>query len=188
MPFLNMFRKVMDKKISLYLLGETLISIRYVTVFFSGPRGGSYWWSWVVTYCTGKARYTKVNKLEKYNYCIKGCVTVDILVEWREFPTCFKNWRKLPISMWKWNGSLPVGVWNLFTYLLAITCNYCFAVPLVSRMSPSDTYKVYKKGPSVRIDTTLLGFDHTRWQRGNRSYIFQGESRYSSRNSNDNQK
>lgn len=50
-------------------------------------------------------------------------------------------------------------------------------VPLASRMCPSDTYKVYKQGSNVRIDTTLLGFDHANWQRGNRSYIFKGQSK-----------
>lgn len=49
-------------------------------------------------------------------------------------------------------------------------------VPLVSRMCPHDTYKVYKRGSRVRIDTTLLGFDDTSWQRGNKSYIFKGQS------------
>lgn len=46
----------------------------------------------------------------------------------------------------------------------------------MSRMCPSDTYKVYKQGSSVRVDTTLLGFDQNSWQRGSRSYIFVGES------------
>lgn len=47
-------------------------------------------------------------------------------------------------------------------------------IPLMSRVCPSDTYKVYKRGSFVRIDTTLIGFDQTSWQRGNRSYIFKG--------------
>ncbi|BES97735.1 Ankyrin repeat domain-containing protein [Nesidiocoris tenuis] len=49
-------------------------------------------------------------------------------------------------------------------------------VPLVSRMCPSDTYKVYKQGSNVRIDTTLLGFDQNNWHRGNTSFIFQGQT------------
>ncbi|ELU00132.1 hypothetical protein CAPTEDRAFT_220273 [Capitella teleta] len=48
-------------------------------------------------------------------------------------------------------------------------------VPLVSRMCPSDTYRVWKRGSNVRIDTTLLGFDNMNWQRGSRSYVFRGD-------------
>lgn len=47
----------------------------------------------------------------------------------------------------------------------------------MSRLCPSDVYKVYKRGSNVRIDTTLLGFDHTTWQRGDRSYIFKGQGK-----------
>lgn len=47
-------------------------------------------------------------------------------------------------------------------------------------MCPSDTYKVYKQGSNVRIDTTLLGFDHANWQRGNLSFVFKGQSKFRS--------
>lgn len=40
----------------------------------------------------------------------------------------------------------------------------------------SDTYKVFKRGSNVRIDTTLIGFDQTSWQRGNRTYLFKGSN------------
>ncbi|CAH2048235.1 unnamed protein product, partial [Iphiclides podalirius] len=48
-------------------------------------------------------------------------------------------------------------------------------VPLVSRICPFDTYKVYKRGGNVRVDTTLAGFDESHWQRGERTYIFRGQ-------------
>lgn len=47
-------------------------------------------------------------------------------------------------------------------------------IPLMSRVCPSDTYKVYKRGSHVRFDTTLIAFDNVNWQRGNRSYLFKG--------------
>ncbi|CAG9786526.1 unnamed protein product [Diatraea saccharalis] len=53
-------------------------------------------------------------------------------------------------------------------------------VPLVSRMCPFDTYKVYKRGGNVRVDTTLVGFENNRWQRGDRTYIFKGQGRSAS--------
>lgn len=48
-------------------------------------------------------------------------------------------------------------------------------VPFVSRYCPHDTYKIYKSGSKVRVDTTLIGADGVaNWQRGNISFIFTG--------------
>jgi len=49
-------------------------------------------------------------------------------------------------------------------------------VPLVSRLCPWDTYKIWKKGASIRVDTTLVGFENMKWIRGNISVMFNGES------------
>lgn len=50
----------------------------------------------------------------------------------------------------------------------------CLTVPLVSKVCPSDVYRVWKSGSCLRVDTTLLGFEHMTWLKGRRSYIFKG--------------
>ncbi|KAI5642251.1 hypothetical protein NE865_05613 [Phthorimaea operculella] len=48
-------------------------------------------------------------------------------------------------------------------------------VPLVSRILPSDVCKIYKSGSGIRLDTTLVDFTDMKWERGDISFIFQGE-------------
>lgn len=45
-------------------------------------------------------------------------------------------------------------------------------------MCPSDVYRVWKSGSCLRVDTTLLGFEHMTWLKGRRSYIFKGGGVY----------
>lgn len=46
-------------------------------------------------------------------------------------------------------------------------------------MCPSDTYRVWKSGQCLRVDTTLMGFEQMTWQRGKRSFIFRGQGQRS---------
>ncbi len=76
--------------------------------------------------------------------------------------------------MCKWH------VWTVPSSFHILMSCYCwtlplFPVPLVSRICPSDTYRVWKSGQCLRVDTTLMGFEQMTWQRGNRSFIFKGQ-------------
>eukprot|EP01097_Dermamoeba_algensis_P007699 TRINITY_DN4915_c0_g1_i1.p1 TRINITY_DN4915_c0_g1~~TRINITY_DN4915_c0_g1_i1.p1 ORF type:complete len:499 (-),score=81.17 TRINITY_DN4915_c0_g1_i1:168-1664(-) len=47
-------------------------------------------------------------------------------------------------------------------------------LPFVSTLCPCDTYKIWKKGSSLKVDSTLVGFKTMKWKRGSVSYCFLG--------------
>lgn len=49
-----------------------------------------------------------------------------------------------------------------------------FKVPLLSRVMPSDTFKIYKRGHKLRVDFTLTDFNESviSWTRGDMSLLF----------------
>lgn len=50
-------------------------------------------------------------------------------------------------------------------------------MPLLSRVLPSDICRIYKSGASIRMDTTLVDFNDMRWERGDISFIFNGDKK-----------
>uniref|UniRef100_X1YYW8 Ankyrin repeat domain-containing protein n=1 Tax=Capitella teleta TaxID=283909 RepID=X1YYW8_CAPTE len=64
---------------------------------------------------------------------------------------------------------------DLGDFYLEIKWDFHSWVPLVSRILPSDVCKIYKKGSSIRMDTTLVGFNDRKWERGDITFIFNGE-------------
>lgn len=48
-------------------------------------------------------------------------------------------------------------------------------VPLVSRILPSDICKIHKRGSSIRLDTTLVDFNDMRWERGDITFLLNGQ-------------
>lgn len=58
-----------------------------------------------------------------------------------------------------------------------MTCFPFSLVPLVSRVLPSDICRIHKSGASIRMDTTLVDFNDMRWERGDISFIFNGDQK-----------
>lgn len=47
-------------------------------------------------------------------------------------------------------------------------------VPMVSRILPSDTIRIWKRGSQLRCDSELKGLDGVKWKRGKMSHMFMG--------------
>ncbi len=47
-------------------------------------------------------------------------------------------------------------------------------IPFLDHLTPSDTYRIYKKGSNLRLDMTLVGFKNLKSIRGNLSVLFKG--------------
>ncbi|XP_071800336.1 ankyrin repeat domain-containing protein 13C-like isoform X2 [Asterias amurensis] len=66
---------------------------------------------------------------------------------------------------------------DLGDFYLELRWDFQSWVPLVSRMLPSDTCRILKRGTRVRMDTTLVDFNDMRWQRGNNTFLFNGDAK-----------
>ncbi|GBP46360.1 Ankyrin repeat domain-containing protein 13C [Eumeta japonica] len=64
---------------------------------------------------------------------------------------------------------------NIQDFYMELKWDFHSWVPLVSRVLPSDVCKIYKSGGCIRLDTTLVDFTDMKWERGDISFIFQGE-------------
>ncbi|XP_078729735.1 ankyrin repeat domain-containing protein 13D-like [Lampetra fluviatilis] len=92
---------------------------------------------------------------------------VQLVLQYRDYQRATKRLEGIPELLGKLRKAQD--------FYVEMKWEFTSWVPLVSRICPSDVYKVWKCGANLRVDTTLLGFDHMTWQRGSRSFIFKGQ-------------
>ncbi|XP_010522417.1 PREDICTED: ankyrin repeat domain-containing protein 13C-B-like [Tarenaya hassleriana] len=84
-----------------------------------------------------------------------------------------------PLAWAKWCRRLPRVVATMHRmrdFYMEITFHFeSSVIPFISRIAPSDTYKIWKRGANLRADMTLAGFDGFRIQRSDQSILFLGD-------------